>query len=122
MIGTIVLANHKGVDLSTSARNIVLGLMYVLRHMKAPNSRVLLIDTNGIAKKIRQAVRDEIEHAEQRGTLGDSHIVLASSTSPLMFTAKRHPFALARITCVSWDSAREIFPNGANSIWDGAIE
>ena len=47
MTRSIVLTNHKGgVGKSTSATNIAVGLVQVLRHVKAPNSRVLLIDTD----------------------------------------------------------------------------
>ena len=47
MTRSIVLTNHKGgVGKSTSATNIALGLVHVLRHVKANNSRVLLIDTD----------------------------------------------------------------------------
>jgi cellulose biosynthesis protein BcsQ len=43
---TFVLTNHKdGVGKSTSATTIALGMVQVLRHLKAPNTRVLLIDT-----------------------------------------------------------------------------
>ena len=47
MTRSIVLTNHKGgVGKSTSATNIALGLVHVLRHLKANNCRVLLIDTD----------------------------------------------------------------------------
>jgi chromosome partitioning protein len=47
---TFVLTNHKGgVGKTTSATNIALGMVQVLRHLKAPNSRVLLIDTDSQA-------------------------------------------------------------------------
>ena len=47
MTRSIVLTNHKGgVGKSTSATNIALGLVHVLRHVKANNCRVLLIDTD----------------------------------------------------------------------------
>ncbi len=47
---TFVLTNHKGgVGKSTSATNIALGMVQVLRHIKAPNTRVLLIDTDSQA-------------------------------------------------------------------------
>ena len=45
MTRSIILTNHKGgVGKSTSATNIALGLVNVLRHFGASNSRVLLID------------------------------------------------------------------------------
>ncbi len=47
MTRSIVLTNHKGgVGKSTSATSIALGLVHVLGHVKANNSRVLLIDTD----------------------------------------------------------------------------
>lgn len=47
MTRSIVLTNHKGgVGKSTSATNIALGLVHVLRHANANNRRVLLIDTD----------------------------------------------------------------------------
>jgi chromosome partitioning protein len=47
---TFVLTNHKGgVGKSTSATNIALGMVQVLRHIKARNTRVLLIDTDSQA-------------------------------------------------------------------------
>ncbi len=47
MTRSIVLTNHKGgVGKSTSSTNIALGLVHVLRHIKANNCRVLLIDTD----------------------------------------------------------------------------
>lgn len=47
MTRSIVLTNHKGgVGKSTSATNIALGLVQVLRHTNATNHRVLLIDTD----------------------------------------------------------------------------
>ena len=47
MTRSIVLTNHKGgVGKSTSATNIALGLVHVLRHVKASNRSVLLIDTD----------------------------------------------------------------------------
>ena len=47
MTHSIVLTNHKGgVGKSTSATNIAVGLVQVLRHLNAPNTRVLLIDTD----------------------------------------------------------------------------
>jgi chromosome partitioning protein len=47
---TFVLTNHKGgVGKSTSATNIALGMVQVLRHLNAPNTRVLLIDTDSQA-------------------------------------------------------------------------
>jgi len=49
-IPTFVLTNHKGgVGKTTSATNIALGLVQVLRHIKARNTRVLLIDTDSQA-------------------------------------------------------------------------
>ena len=50
MTRTIVLTNHKGgVGKTTSATNIALGLVQVLRHIRARNTRVLLIDTDSQA-------------------------------------------------------------------------
>jgi chromosome partitioning protein len=50
MTRIFVLTNHKGgVGKSTSATNIALGLVGVLRSAGAPNSRVLLIDTDSQA-------------------------------------------------------------------------
>lgn len=47
MTRSIVLTNHKGgVGKSTSATNIALGMVHVLRHVQANNTRVLLIDTD----------------------------------------------------------------------------
>ena len=47
MTRSIVLTNHKGgVGKSTSATNIAFGLVQMLRHINATNSRVLLIDTD----------------------------------------------------------------------------
>ena len=47
MTRSFVLTNHKGgVGKSTSATNIAIGLVTVLRHAGAANSRVLLIDTD----------------------------------------------------------------------------
>ena len=47
MTRSIVLTNHKGgIGKTTSATNIALGLVHVLRHVKASNRRVLLIDTD----------------------------------------------------------------------------
>ncbi|MEQ8678001.1 MAG: ParA family protein [Aggregatilineales bacterium] len=47
MTRSLVLTNHKGgVGKSTSATNIAFGLVQLLRHIKAVNSRVLLIDTD----------------------------------------------------------------------------
>ena len=47
MTPTFVLTNHKGgVGKTTSATNIALGLVQVLRHLKARKTRVLLIDTD----------------------------------------------------------------------------
>ena len=47
MTRSIVLTNHKGgVGKSTSATNIALGLVHMLRHVKAHNARVLLVDTD----------------------------------------------------------------------------
>ena len=47
MTRVFVLTNHKGgVGKSTSATNIALGITGVLRQAGAPNSRVLLIDTD----------------------------------------------------------------------------
>jgi chromosome partitioning protein len=47
MTRVFVLTNHKGgVGKSTSATNIALGITAVLHHAGAPNSRVLLIDTD----------------------------------------------------------------------------
>jgi len=47
MTRSIVLTNHKGgVGKSTSATNIALGMVHVLRHVRATNCRVLLIDTD----------------------------------------------------------------------------
>ena len=47
MTRTFVLTNHKGgVGKSTSATTIALGVSGILRQMKAPNHRVLLIDTD----------------------------------------------------------------------------
>ncbi len=46
MTRSIILTNHKGgVGKSTSATNIALGLVNVLRHFGASNSRVRLIDS-----------------------------------------------------------------------------
>lgn len=45
-----ILTNHKGgIGKTTSATNIALGMVHVLRHLKANNSRVLLIDTDSQA-------------------------------------------------------------------------
>jgi chromosome partitioning protein len=47
MTRTLVLTNHKGgVGKSTSATNIAFGLVQILRSASAPNSRVLLVDTD----------------------------------------------------------------------------
>ena len=47
---TFVLTNHKGgVGKTTSATNIALGMVQVLRHIKARKTRVLLIDTDSQA-------------------------------------------------------------------------
>ncbi len=47
---TFVLTNHKGgVGKTTSATNIALGLVRLLRHINARNTRVLLIDTDSQA-------------------------------------------------------------------------
>jgi len=46
MTCVFVLTNHKGgVGKTTSATNIALGITGVLRQAGAPNSRVLLVDT-----------------------------------------------------------------------------
>ena len=61
MTRSIILTNHKGgVGKSTSATNIALGLVNVLRHFGASNSRVLLIDTNsqGHASLVTTGRRD----------------------------------------------------------------
>ena len=47
MTRAFVFTNHKGgVGKSTSATNIALGIVNVLRRANAPNPRVLLIDTD----------------------------------------------------------------------------
>jgi chromosome partitioning protein len=47
MTRVFVLTNHKGgVGKTTSATNIALGITGVLRQAGAPNSRVLLVDTD----------------------------------------------------------------------------
>ena len=50
MTAVFALTNHKGgVGKSTSATNIALGIVGMLRNAGAPNSRVLLIDTDSQA-------------------------------------------------------------------------
>jgi chromosome partitioning protein len=50
MTRIFVLTNHKGgVGKTTSATNLAIGMVQVLRHLKAPNARVLLIDTDSQA-------------------------------------------------------------------------
>lgn len=47
---SIILTNHKGgVGKSTSAANIAIGIVTMLKHFGAPNSWVLLIDTDSQA-------------------------------------------------------------------------
>lgn len=47
MTRAFVFTNHKGgVGKSTSATNIALGMVSLLRHSKAPNHRVLIVDTD----------------------------------------------------------------------------
>ncbi|MBK8030095.1 MAG: AAA family ATPase [Chloroflexi bacterium] len=47
MTRSFVLTNHKGgVGKSTSATNIALGMVRMLRNVNAANTRVLLIDTD----------------------------------------------------------------------------
>src|SRR5260221_3339467 len=61
MTRVFVMTNHKGgVGKSTSAINIAFGLVRILRQAKAPNNRVLLIDTDsqGHASLVTTGRRD----------------------------------------------------------------
>jgi chromosome partitioning protein len=103
MTRTIVLTNHKGgVGKTTSATNIALGLVRVLRHLKARNTRVLLIDTDSQA------------HATLVTTGRNDYDTDNSLYSVLMSDRDSAPQTLARVIVPSaWDDDLHVLPASA---------
>lgn len=107
MTRTFVLTNHKGgVGKSTSATTIALGVSGILRQMKAPNHRVLLIDT------------DSQGHA----TLVTGHNDYGADNSlysVLMADRQTAPQVLSNVIVPShWDDALHVLP--ASPLLEGA--
>ena len=100
---SIVLTNHKGgVGKSTSATNIAVGLVQVLRHVKAPNSRVLLIDTDSqghatlVTTGYNDFGKDDSLYTVLMADRKDASHVLASASSrasgtPICMCCPPHP-------------------------------
>jgi cellulose biosynthesis protein BcsQ len=66
MTRVFVFTNHKGgVGKSTSATNTALGIANMLRRAGAPNSRVLLIDTDSQARHPRHDRNEGLWHRQQ---------------------------------------------------------
>ena len=108
MTHSIVLTNHKGgVGKSTSATNIALGLVQILRHVKASNSRVLLIDT------------DSQSHATLV-TTGYNNFGTADSLYTVLM-ADRKDAARVLTECIvqsTWDADLHVLP--ASPLLEGA--
>ena len=108
MTRSIVLTNHKGgVGKSTSATNIALGLVHLLRHLKASNQRVLLIDT------------DSQGHASLVTTGRNDFGTDDSLYTVLMADRRDAPKVLAEcIVKSTWDPALHVLP--ASPLLEGA--
>ncbi len=108
MTRSIVLTNHKGgVGKSTSATNIALGLVHVLRHINANNCRVLLIDT------------DSQGHASLVTTGRDDFGSNDSLYSVLMADRKEASHVLSEcIVRSEWDTDLHVLP--ASPMLEGA--
>jgi chromosome partitioning protein len=105
---TFVLTNHKGgVGKTTSATNIALGLVQVLRHLKARKTRVLLIDT------------DSQGHATLVTTGRNNYGTDNSLYTVLMAERKEAATLLAKAIVPSkWDNDLHVLP--ASPLLEGA--
>ncbi|MEQ8673603.1 MAG: ParA family protein [Aggregatilineales bacterium] len=108
MTRIFALTNHKGgVGKSTSATNIALGLTGILKQMNAPNSRVLLIDT------------DSQSHATLVTTGRNDFGTDDSLYSVLMADRQIAPQVLSQVILRSqWDEDLHILP--ASPLLEGA--
>ncbi len=108
MTPVFVLTNHKGgVGKSTSATTIAFGIANVLRHAKAANSRVLLVDTDSQA------------HATLITTGRKDYGVDDSLYSVLMADRQNAPHVLTQCIVPSlWDVDLHVLP--ASPLLEGA--
>ncbi len=97
---TFVLTNHKGgVGKTTSATNIALGLVRLLRHINARNTRVLLIDI------------DSQGHATLVTTGRNDFDINDSRYTVLMSDRESDPHILTEVIVSSaWDADLHILP------------
>lgn len=97
---TFVLTNHKGgVGKTTTATNLALGLVQVLRHIMAKNQKVLLIDTDSQA------------HATLVTTGKTKYGTNDSLSSVLMSERENAPQTMARVSVPSkWDENLHVLP------------
>ena len=97
---TFVLTNHKGgVGKTTTATNLALGLVQVLRHIKAKNQKVLLIDT------------DSQSHATLVTTGKTDYGTDDSLYAVLMSDRESAPQSMARVIVQSkWDENLHVLP------------
>ena len=100
MTPIFVLTNHKGgVGKSTSATNIALGMVQMLRHLKAPNPRVLLIDTDS------QAHATLVTTGRNDFGMGDSLYTMLMSDRDTASQALTHVIVQS-----SWDADLHVLP------------